>query len=258
MVDWRGSRSRALLVLGALSMFGCGGVSVSGGEQASNDDDASGGVSGAGSAAVSSSGLSGGTTGGTGGVNGHEGSRGGSVGVGGMPSNAGSAGSGAEGGSNGGAEGGSVGGATPSGGMPAVTECLVVYPNLGLTDCERLGRYASVHDAVISDANGDGHASPGERITISVTLSEVTGETFIPYPGIDFQALDSGITLDRSGFDGASVYSLQPCESIGGSVAATLSGALTPGSVVHVTAQAATLNQDCPSAIKLTIPIAIE
>ena len=141
--------------------------------------------------------------------------------------------------------------------MPEVTECLVVYPNLELTDCERLGRYASVHDPVVSDANGDGRASPGERITISVTLSEVTGETFLSYPGIDFQALDAGITLDRSGF-GASIYSLQPCESIGDSVGATLSGALTAGSVVHVSAQAATLNQDCPNATKLTIPIAIE
>lgn len=196
MVDGRASWSRAVLVLVAISILGCGGVSVSGGEQASNDDNASAGRRGAGSGAASSSGGS--------------------------------------------------------------QECLVVYPSLELTDCERLGRYASVHDAMISDANGDGRASPGERITISVTLSEVTGETFISYPGIDFRALDADITLDRSGFDGPSGYSLLPCESVGGSVAATLSGTLTPGSVVLVTAQAATLNQDCPNATKLTIPIAIE
>ena len=209
MVDGRASWLRAVLGIIALSMLGCGGVSVSGGDQASTDDNASGGMSGAGSSHASSS-------------------------------------------------GGSVGDATPSGGTPAVTECLAVYPNLELTDCERLGRYASVHDPVVSDANGDGRASPGERITISVTLSEVTGETFIPYPGIDFQALEAGITLDRSGFDGPSSYSLLPCESLGGSVGATLSRALTRGSVVHVTAQAATLNQDCPNGTKLTIPIAIE
>ena len=183
MVDGQASWPRAVLGLVALSMLDCGGVSVSGGERATSDDNT---------------------------------------------------------------------------GMAAVTQCLVVDSNLEPTDCERLHRYASVHDPVISDANGDRHPSPGERITISVTLSEITGETAIPYPGIDFRALDAGITLDRSGFDGASTYSLQPCESIDGSVAATLSSDLAPGSVVHVTARAATLNQDCPNATTLTIPITIE
>ena len=140
---------------------------------------------------------------------------------------------------------------------PRLDECVVVYPNLELTVCETLEGYVSVHDAVVVDTNGDGRASPGERLRLSVTFSEVSGLSYVPYPGVDFQTLDSGITLDPAGFQGPVSYALGACESIGGVVDATLSPSLEPGSLVRVVARAASLNQDCPNAAELVIPITV-
>lgn len=140
---------------------------------------------------------------------------------------------------------------------PSLDECVVYYPDLEQKQCETLEGYVSVHDAVVVDSNGDGRASPGERLRISVTFSEVSGMGYVAYPGVDFQTLDPGITLDRAGFDGPGSYWLGGCESISGVVDATLSPTLEPGSLVHVVARAASLNQDCPNAAELVIPITV-
>jgi hypothetical protein len=140
---------------------------------------------------------------------------------------------------------------------PRLDECIVFYPDLELTACETLEGYVSVHDAVVVDTNGDGRASPGERLRISVTFSEVSGLSGVAYPGVDFQTLGSGITLDPAGFNGPVSYWLGACESIGGVVDAILSPSLESGSLVHVVARAASLNQDCPNAAELVIPIVV-
>jgi hypothetical protein len=244
---WWVSTSMAVVI--AVILAGCGGNSVGGNDsfgragKSDHGQDPSGAAGLAGNAS-SSGGHGGNATGAVGAVGL---APGGGASTGGAAPNGGGAAASAP-------SGGSAGSGT--GGGAGAGECNVVYPNLELTDCEALERFVEVHDARIDDSGGDGQVSPGESIRISVTLSETTGAAVVAYPGIDFRTSDTGILLDRTGPD-VSVYAIGPCESIDDSVGATLSDALLPGSVIHVTARAASLNRDCPYAAALVIPIVV-
>lgn len=139
------------------------------------------------------------------------------------------------------------GGATSAGGSaPCVPKDPNAYPG-ACSDLERL----RVVDPVIADDSGDGRVSPGESITLTVTLEDTSGYGFYLYP---FVAFEGSVGLNVA--DSSIFYAIAQCGSMPTSVRIDVSPYVTPGQTVTVTARPAALNSDC-SGPSIEIPITI-
>lgn len=215
----------AAWVLGfSLTLAACGG-------SVDNGDEAPGG---GGSGAVAGSGATGGmvATGGSGGA-----STGGSGGIV----------------TSGGTGGGSTGG---SGGSAGAPECV---PNVGGTggfvepSCEDLGGL-TVSDPYIVETDGDGVVSPGESVTIKISLNETSGDEMMYYPGVVFT---SDNPLAKPSNDGW-LYGIFACTTMEITTGLIIDPAMPAGTVVNLTAHVAMLNSECENTNALTFQVQVD
>lgn len=112
----------------------------------------------------------------------------------------------------------------------------------------------SVTDAVVTDASGDGKLSPGEKLTIVASLNETAGEDFMWYPGVRFVSASESVTVKENDW----YYGIAACQTQPVSATGEISPSAKAGTVVTVTARVGMLNEECPNAPALEIPISIE
>lgn len=179
-------------------------------------------------------------------------------GVGGTSAAGGSAAGGSAAG-GGTASGGSAGagGTTAAGGSGGSAGECVPQGDGWSTDtdptCEDLSVLA-VQEAVLADQGGDGALSPGEAFSLQVALSEVAGLGFGWYPGVKFESDHPGVSIKENDW----YYGIFACTSYDASASGKVDGSVKPGTVVTLTARAAMLNTECPSAPSLTLKVTVE
>jgi hypothetical protein len=159
---------------------------------------------------------------------------------------------GAPGGTSGSGGSGATGG-REAGTPPAECERLDGTSHHGYGTCADLTPLL-VTDGVVRDDGGDGRVTPGEGATISVRLTETSGWSFVWYPGVRFETDHSGVELGAADYR----YVLGGCETEELTTSAKFQASIPSGTVVHITAQAAMTQEECPSASVLDIPIRIE
>ncbi|MBK9002075.1 MAG: hypothetical protein IPM35_40640 [Myxococcales bacterium] len=156
-----------------------------------------------------------------------------------------------------------VGGGVASGGSTAVGgsggsggECIPEGDGWNSdTDptCEDLSVLA-VHEPVVADGGGDGDVSPGEAFELKVALSEVAGLGFGWYPGVKFESDHPGVTIQENDW----FYGIFACTSYDVGAAGKVDSSVAPGTVVTLTARAAMLNTECPSAPALKVQLTVK
>jgi len=119
--------------------------------------------------------------------------------------------------------------------------------------CEDLSVLAISSPQVI-DEDGDGVVSAGEGATIQVSLDEIAGEGFSMYPGVTFESDDPGVVLTGGDW----FYAIFACDSYVTAIHAEVASDVPAGTVVNITARAAMLNQECPAAPSVKIPLTIQ
>ena len=112
----------------------------------------------------------------------------------------------------------------------------------------------AVSDPVILDQGGDGKLSAGEDATLRVNLNEVSGIGFSWYPGVNFASDDASVSIKAYDW----FYAIAACTSYETRATIHVAPGATPGSIVHITAQVAMINVDCPHAPSLVIPVMLE
>lgn len=172
------------------------------------------------------------------------------------------AGASSGGASSGGAPGGgtSTGGAAPGGaggaGGAVPEECTPKGGGEGgfqQPTCADLSGL-SVTDAVVTDASGDGVLSAGEKLTIAASLNETAGEDFMWYPGVRFESASELVTVKENDW----YYGIAACQTQPVTATGEISASAQPGTTVIVTARVGMINEECPSAPALEIPLDIE
>lgn len=111
----------------------------------------------------------------------------------------------------------------------------------------------TVRNPVLHDAGSDGQLSAGESATITAHLDEIAGKGFYWYPWVKFSSDNPAVEVESS----AQLYGIMACQSVEVSAQITVAASVPPGTVVHVEAQVASLNKDCPEAFSISIPVEI-
>jgi hypothetical protein len=111
----------------------------------------------------------------------------------------------------------------------------------------------TLSDPVITSADGDAALSPGESATLTVNLNEVAGVGFSYYPGVTFKTFDPGVAVKSEDW----LYAILPCQSYPMNAYIELASDIKPNTVITIVAQVAMLNQDCPDAYAIKIPIEV-
>jgi hypothetical protein len=162
--------------------------------------------------------------------------------------------SGADSGAGGSTGSGGIGdgGAGGSGGSGA---CVPVEETGGFQQatCADLDRM-TVSDPVVTDAGGDGKLSPGEAGKLALKLNEISGKGFNWYPGVKFYSDVPGVFVKELDW----YYAILPCQSFDTGATILVDTPVPKGTLVHVTAQVAMLNTECPDAFSITVPVEIE
>jgi hypothetical protein len=109
----------------------------------------------------------------------------------------------------------------------------------------------TVADPVI-DVDGGDMVFPGSTLTLTVTLEEIAGKGFDAYPMVKFTADNPAVTVTS----GAEFYAILPCMTMPASASIAVND-VPSGTTVHVKAQVAALNMDCPNASSIVVPIQI-
>ena len=122
-----------------------------------------------------------------------------------------------------------------------------------LDTCNNLGRLIVRNPLIM---NSSGSIEPGDSVSLSVTLVDISGFGYNEYPGVIFQSGDAGVTFDGNGRSFNS-YALLSCQSTPVTTTVHLASSIPLGTVVHVMARAASLNRDCPDAPFTMIPITV-
>lgn len=118
--------------------------------------------------------------------------------------------------------------------------------------CEDLSVLA-VESPVLVDAGGDGAVSPGEAFELKVVLSEVAGLGFGWYPGVRFESDHPGVTIQEHDW----FYGIFACNSYDVGATGKVDSSVAPGTVVTLTARAAMMSTECPSAPALKVQLTV-
>jgi hypothetical protein len=134
--------------------------------------------------------------------------------------------------------------------------CVVHDLSILSTDgCAELARLV-LRDARVTGPTTSNRIMPGDTVSISLTVSDASGLGYNMYPGAVFASDVSGVTFDQGGHS-FNAYALLGCQSVEASTTVHIPGNLAPGTVVNVTARAASVNVDCPGAPAIVIPITV-
>ncbi|MDI1483476.1 hypothetical protein [Polyangium sp. y55x31] len=153
----------------------------------------------------------------------------------------GSGGGGSGGGGNGG--GGGIGGS--GGGMcvPGSDEPSPVQPSCADIAGIEL-REVTMKDGVLE---------AGGSTVMSMNLVETTGKGFFGYPGVVFSSPDPGVEVSEPFW----LYGISACDSVPVEGYVNIASDVTPGTIVTVVAQVGILNENCPNAYKVPVPIEV-
>lgn len=164
--------------------------------------------------------------------------------------------SGTSGSAGGGGEDPGTGGTSGTGGTGESAPCVPqpVDPDaefLAMT-CADLDQMR-VRDPVLHDTGSDGQLSAGESATITAHLDEIAGKGFYWYPWVKFSSDNPAVEVESS----SQLYGIGACQRIEVGAQIKVAATVPPGTVVHVTAQVAAMNNNCPEAFSISFPIEI-
>lgn len=117
-------------------------------------------------------------------------------------------------------------------------------------------------DPVFTDEDGDGDWSPGESATILVMLNETSGEDFMAYPGVLFEADGADVAVHTPEFW---FYGILGGDSMEAYTALALSEDAVPGDRVALTMRVSSLvcdggsgwEEECPDPNPLALEISV-
>ena len=177
-------------------------------------------------------------------------SSGGAAGSAGSAGSAGTGGSGGSGGSGGaGATAGTGGSGATGGSAGAAPECVPQeQPPFEEPTCEDLWVMQ------VSEPKIDGVVAPGSSAGVVVRLQEVAGLGFGYYPGVSFESDHPGVSVQHDDW----YYAIFACASYEASGTITVASDVPSGTEVTITARVAMLNQECPEAHSIEIPIVVQ
>jgi hypothetical protein len=172
----------------------------------------------------------------------------------GSESNSGSAGASTSGDPAGGGGGGGAGSGSGGDGGASST-CSPKPEGMGgfmQPSCEDLA-VLTVSDPVVTDEDGDNLVEAGESATLKLNLNEVAGVGFNYYPGVIFETAAPGLTVSSEDW----YYAIFACQTHPVTAHIELDSDIPPGTVAVITARVAMINQDCPDAYAIDIPIKV-
>lgn len=120
--------------------------------------------------------------------------------------------------------------------------------------CKDLDRLVLGTSSVTGDTDGDGFVEAGETATLTVMMQDISGLGFNWYPGVEFSTKSTvaGVQSDTW------YYAILPCTELAATGTIKVAPDAAPGTVVTIRAQIAMLNQTCPDALAIDVPVKVQ
>jgi hypothetical protein len=146
---------------------------------------------------------------------------------------------------------------TSADGAATPVKCEVrVGPDPAVPDgCPELRERLVVTDPIVEDEDGDGRFAPGDRLRVTVSLTDRSGYGFNDYPGLDLDSVDPSGHSEQIG--GNQFYAVLPCQSMPVTGSLTLSKDIPRGATIRVVARVTALS-GCEGADTLVVPIVVD
>jgi hypothetical protein len=111
-----------------------------------------------------------------------------------------------------------------------------------------------VNPSISNDTDGDGLVEPGETVSVTVMMKDTSGLGFNWYPGVEFASKNPSVGVEADTW----YYAILPCTEQPATATMKVAPDVLPGTIVTIRAQIAMLNQKCPEAFTLEIPVKVQ
>ena len=120
--------------------------------------------------------------------------------------------------------------------------------------CQDLDRLVLANPSISDDTDGDGLIEPGETASVTVVMQDTSGLGFNWYPGVEFATKNPMVGVQADTW----YYAILPCGEMPATATIKVAPDTAPGTIVTIRAQIAMLNQKCPDAFTIEIPVKVQ
>ena len=117
--------------------------------------------------------------------------------------------------------------------------------------CDDLDRLILIDPKISNDTDGDGLVEAGETASLTVTMKDTSGFGFYWYPGVEFATKDPIASVQADTW----YYGILECGEQPATASIKVAPDAAPGTMMTIRAQIAMLNEKCPDAFAIDVPV---